>query len=105
MYHKLSASTFEYETEECSCCSSKRNTGIFILLCLLLLIPGGTLTVGMSYRHDCPIQTWIPTWLIVFGAVGLATGGILMFIVRSYSFHYKFIRLFIVYFNLLLLSR
>lgn len=30
-----------------------------------------TLIVGVTKRSQCPIQTMIPTWLIVFGSVGI----------------------------------
>ncbi|UJR34688.1 hypothetical protein I4U23_027465 [Adineta vaga] len=46
-----------------------------VVLVLLTFLPIATLTVGKMYQNDCPIQTWIPQWMIVFGAVGLAVFG------------------------------
>jgi hypothetical protein len=65
-------------------CRQKRNKQAKIttvVLALLTFLPIATLIVGQIHKNDCPIQTWIPQWMTIFGAVGLATFGVLIFIV------------------------
>lgn len=54
---------------------------LIIVLILLTVLPVATLIVGHLHKNDCPIQTWIPKWMIGFGAAGLATFGVVIFIV------------------------
>ncbi len=60
-----------------------------VILALLTIFPIATLIFGQIHKNDCPIQPWIPQWMIIFGAVGLATFGMLLFIVRiEFFFHH-----------------
>jgi hypothetical protein len=66
-------------------CRQKRNKQAKIttvVLALLTFLPVATLIFGQIHKNDCPIQTWIPQWMTIFGAVGLGTFGVLIFIVR-----------------------
>jgi hypothetical protein len=49
---------------------------------MLTFVPFAALVVGQLYRNDCPIQTWIPQWMTIFGAVGSAVFSFLIIIVR-----------------------
>jgi hypothetical protein len=53
-----------------------------VVLALLTFLPIATLIFGQIHKNDCPIQTSIPQWMTIFGAVGLGTFGVLIFIVR-----------------------
>ncbi len=55
---------------------------IIVVLVSLTFLPIGTLVVGQVHKNNCPIQTWIPEWMTIFGAVGLAAFGVLIIIVR-----------------------
>lgn len=46
---------------------------IFSLIITFVLIGG--ISVGLLYKHDCPIESWIPQWLWIFSAAGLVTIG------------------------------
>ncbi|CAF1343399.1 unnamed protein product [Adineta steineri] len=46
---------------------------IFVLLCVLLVIPILQLAIGASFQNQCPVNPNIPTYLIVSGAFGIAT--------------------------------
>ena len=43
---------------------------IFILT-LSAILPGAMLIIGLININECPIDSKIPIWLIVFGCVGL----------------------------------
>ncbi|CAF1343593.1 unnamed protein product [Adineta steineri] len=46
---------------------------IFVLLCVLLVIPILQLAIGTSFQNQCPVSPNISTYLIVSGACGIAT--------------------------------
>jgi hypothetical protein len=43
-----------------------------VLLAISLIVPIAMLIIGLQYKHRCTIQPYIPTWLIVMGAAGIA---------------------------------
>lgn len=44
------------------------STYLTIGLVISCLIPVASLVIGFIKKDDCPIEKWIPMWLIVFGA-------------------------------------
>ncbi|CAF0981092.1 unnamed protein product [Adineta steineri] len=60
---------------------SKKRIALLILLVIATILPISALIFGQIYKNDCPIQPWIPRWMTIFGAVGLATFGLLFIIV------------------------
>ncbi|CAF3663082.1 unnamed protein product [Adineta steineri] len=59
---------------------SKKRIALLILLVIATILPISALIFGQIYKNDCPIQPWIPRWMTIFGAVGLATFGLLFII-------------------------
>jgi len=45
--------------------------GCTVLLVLLLLLPIAIFIVGIINLNDCPVNKWIPIYLVVLGAVGI----------------------------------
>jgi hypothetical protein len=43
-----------------------------------------SLSVGIARKSECPMQTKIPLWLIVYGGVGLALNVIMIIGVRQF---------------------
>lgn len=60
----------------------------FIFLCVLLIIPVLQLAFGATYKHQCPIQPFIPTYLIVSGACSLVGILLVLIVVRNILFFY-----------------
>lgn len=52
--------------------------GIIVIIVMIILssLSVTAVAVGVTKRNECPIQAWIPRWLIIFGSVGL--GGCLL---------------------------
>jgi hypothetical protein len=51
---------------------------VIIVMTILSSISIAALVIGLTKHGECPIQAWIPRWLIIFGGVGL--GGCILFI-------------------------
>jgi len=47
------------------------SVGFLVCLALLLAIPIASIIIGAKYKDDCPVQKYIPIYLIVAGAFGL----------------------------------
>eukprot|EP00918_Siedleckia_nematoides_P099748 GHVU01218123.1.p1 GENE.GHVU01218123.1~~GHVU01218123.1.p1 ORF type:complete len:227 (+),score=7.43 GHVU01218123.1:258-938(+) len=45
--------------------------GSTIILCILLIVPFVMIIVGAMFLHDCPVEHYIPVYLIVGGIFGL----------------------------------
>jgi hypothetical protein len=75
---------YEYEYEYYERKWDKKKIAIIIVLIVLTFFPIVALIFGQVYKNDCPIQTWIPQWLTIFGAVGLAGFAVLTFIVNNF---------------------
>jgi hypothetical protein len=77
------------ETDNEVCCGTcrkrwnKKSIAVTVILGLLTILPIAVLIMGQLYKNDCPIQTWIPQWMTILGAVSLATFCALFFIVRN----------------------
>ncbi|CAF0935743.1 unnamed protein product [Adineta steineri] len=74
---KISSPTTEKTRRESM---SKKRIALLILLVVATILPISALIFGQIYKNDCPIQPWIPRWMTIFGAVGLATFGLLFII-------------------------
>ncbi|UJR34736.1 hypothetical protein I4U23_027514 [Adineta vaga] len=64
---------------------SKKRIALLITSIIAIILPMSTLIFGQIYKNDCPIQSWIPRWMTIFGAVGLATFS-LIFIIMLITF-------------------
>ncbi|CAF1016353.1 unnamed protein product [Adineta ricciae] len=64
---------------------SRKRAALLIILVVSTFLPIAALIIGQVYKNDCPMQPWIPRWLIIFGAMGLA-GFSLIFITMSITF-------------------
>lgn len=73
-------STDEYDTEKDAMSSGQ--VCVLIMILIATFIPIAALVVGQIYKSDCPIQPWIPQWMTVFGAVGIAVFGVIFTVVR-----------------------
>jgi hypothetical protein len=51
---------------------------VVIVMTILSSLSIAALVIGLIKHSECPIQAWIPQWLIIFGSVGL--GGRILFI-------------------------
>jgi len=60
------------------------STYFLVALCIILLIPILELAIGLAYTNQCPINKYIPIYLIVTGACGIAGVGLTIVIVRVY---------------------
>jgi len=58
------------------------STYFLIVLCILLVVPIIELVIGIVYVNDCRINHYIPIYLIVTGACGIAGVGLTIVIVR-----------------------
>jgi hypothetical protein len=52
---------------------------VIIVMTILSSLSIAALVIGLIKQSECPIQAWIPRWLIIFGSVGLA--GCITFII------------------------
>ncbi|CAF1077632.1 unnamed protein product [Adineta ricciae] len=57
--------------------------GIIVIIVMVVLssLSIAALMIGLLKRNECPIQPWVPRWLIIFGSVGL--GGCTLFIIMG----------------------
>ena len=78
----LSYSNRESEHETCFETRNNRTIIYTVIGVLLTFLPIATLIVGQIHKNDCPIETRIPQWMTIFGAVNLAVLGVLIFMVR-----------------------
>lgn len=53
-----------------------------VVLCILLVIPIVELIIGIVYKNNCTINSYIPIYLIVTGACGIGGVGLTIVIVR-----------------------
>jgi hypothetical protein len=60
------------------------STYFLVALCIILIIPVLELAIGIAYKDQCTINTYIPVYLIVTGACGIAGVGLTILIVRYY---------------------
>jgi hypothetical protein len=60
------------------------STYFLVALCIILVIPILELAIGIAYKDQCTINTYIPIYLIVTGACGIAGIGLTIVIVRFY---------------------
>jgi hypothetical protein len=58
------------------------STYFLVALCIILIIPILQLTIGIVYINQCPVDSYIPIYLIVTGACGFAGIGLTIVIVR-----------------------
>ena len=58
------------------------STYFLVALCIILIIPILQLAIGIAYIKQCPINLYIPIYLIVTGACGFAGVGLTIVIVR-----------------------
>ncbi|CAF1026292.1 unnamed protein product [Adineta ricciae] len=61
-----------------------RSTYFLVALCIVLVIPILQLVFGIVYLDQCPINVYIPIYLIVTGACGIAAIGLTMVIVIAF---------------------
>jgi hypothetical protein len=60
------------------------STYFLVSLCILLVVPILELVIGIVYVNQCPVNYYIPIYLIVTGACGIAGLGLTIVIVRFY---------------------
>ena len=60
------------------------STYFLVALCIILIIPILELAIGLVYKDECDINRYIPIYLIVTGACGIAGVGLTLVIVRRY---------------------
>jgi hypothetical protein len=60
------------------------STYFLISLCIILVVPILELAIGIAYKNQCPINFYIPIYLIVTGACGIAGVGLTIVIVRYF---------------------
>jgi hypothetical protein len=58
------------------------STYFLVVLCILIIIPILQLTIGIVYRNQCPVNFYIPIYLIVAGSFGFANISLMLLIVR-----------------------
>ena len=51
--------------------SMYKHVVVVAVFIILMSLPIAVAVVGATRRSECPIKTWIPTWLTVFGSVGI----------------------------------
>ncbi|CAF0940254.1 unnamed protein product [Adineta steineri] len=63
---------------------------VIIVMSVLSSLSIAALVIGFIKQGECPIQAWIPRWLIIFGSVGLGwcalfilMGSVWVFTVRT----------------------
>lgn len=60
------------------------STYFLISLCILLVVPILELAIGLAYKDQCPVNNYIPIYLIVTGACGIGGVGLTIVVVRFY---------------------
>lgn len=50
---------------------TKKRIAILVILGLFSLLPLAALVLGIMYNTACPVQPWIPRWLLISGATGV----------------------------------
>lgn len=60
------------------------STYFLVVLCIILVIPTLELAIGLAYKDQCPVEKYIPIYLIVTGVCGMAGVGLTIVIVRFY---------------------
>ncbi len=60
------------------------STYFLVALCILLIVPILELAIGIAYSGQCTVNSYIPIYLIVTGACGIAGVGLTILIVRDY---------------------
>lgn len=62
------------------------STYFLVALCIILIVPIVELVIGIVYKDECDINHYIPMYLIVTGACGIAGVGLTLVIVRRFFF-------------------
>ena len=57
------------------------STYFLVVLCIVLTIPILQLVMGIVYFNQCPVNIYIPIYLIVTGACGIAAVGLTLVLV------------------------
>ncbi|CAF1539883.1 unnamed protein product [Adineta ricciae] len=70
----------EYMTTKCLI--SKWDIIILITFIAVNILPIALLIVGQIYKFDCPVEPWIPRWMITFGIVSLCRINFVYIMVR-----------------------
>ncbi|CAF0807845.1 unnamed protein product [Adineta steineri] len=60
------------------------STYFLIALCIILVLPILQLAIGIAYYNQCPVNFYIPIYLIVTGACGCAGVGLTIIIVVAF---------------------
>lgn len=61
----------------------------FITLCVLLIFPILEVAIGASFKDQCPIQPFIPIYLIVAGSCSMVAILLILIVVREILFSNK----------------
>jgi hypothetical protein len=60
------------------------STYFLVVLCIILVVPILELAIGIAYKDQCTVNTYIPIYLIVTGAFGIVGIALTIVIVRYF---------------------